>query len=142
EMDGQEAAAELHHLWTADRGLQPCAVMKCLVPIIDGRVIAAKRHFEVIVLLKLNDAALYFNVEAGCGWRSGARVGSRRQTQLAEEAYLRGERGVHVQHELAFVEAAMAARLISRGEIDIAEAGNMGGGHVHLWHAPAAHVNR
>src|SRR5207248_6386396 len=44
EVHGNQASAKLDHVWTADRSLQPCAVMELSVPIVDRSVITAERQ--------------------------------------------------------------------------------------------------
>src|SRR5580692_9965936 len=60
EMHGNEFAAKLYHLRPADGGLQPLAVVKLGVPVVDGGVIAAEGDLEVVILLKPDNAALHF----------------------------------------------------------------------------------
>src|ERR1700681_501762 len=98
-----KAASKLHHFRPADGGLEPCAVMKRGVPVIDGRVVTAERDLEIIALLEPDNTALHFHVESSSGRRTGSRVRPGGHTQLAQKADLRREIGVDMQNELPFI---------------------------------------
>src|SRR5579859_2833612 len=115
-MDGQKTAAELHHFRAAGGGLGLLAMMKRHIPPVDGCVIAAEGHFEIVVLLEADDAALDLDVEAGSGRTSNAGVAAGGETELSEERNLGRQGGIEVQDELSFVKAALGSGLIGGGE--------------------------
>ena len=86
-------------------------------------MVAAKRRFEGIVLIKPDEAPLDFEIEP-CSRRSPCSgVGPRGRAQLPEERNLGRQGGAEVQSELAFREPAANVALIRGPEAEIAESG-------------------
>src|ERR1700686_4151350 len=111
--------------------------MERSVPVVDGSVIAAEREFEVVIQVVADDNALHFGVKSGGRWCSSAGVIAGRQGKLSENGHLGRQRGTQMQCELPFLESAVgkhqglgaksagSTMKIRRGEIDVAEAGNL-----------------
>src|SRR5712691_8545905 len=96
-MHRDETAAKLSHLRPADGGLEPLAVMKRRVPVVDGRMVAAEGHFQVVALSKANDGSLDFGIEAGRGRATGASVRSGREAEFTKETHSGSEQHAPVQ---------------------------------------------
>src|SRR5438552_1978453 len=100
-MNGDEAAAELHHFGTAYRRLEPLSVMKGGIPIVDGCMVSPKGDLKVIVVLKADNASLDLRIESGGGRRTCSGVSARGQAQFPQKAHFRREIGNEVQNELS-----------------------------------------
>src|SRR5258708_24881019 len=104
-MDRNEFAAKLYHLRPANSGLQPLAMMKLRIPVVDWGMVPAEGDFEVVVLLKADDTALNLDVEAGSWGRTDSSVSAGGQTQFAKNSHFLREIGVEVQDELTLVKS-------------------------------------
>jgi hypothetical protein len=69
EMDGNEGSTELYHFRSADRGLQPVAMMEGSVPVTDWRMKAPERDLEVVIVVVSDEGSLHFHSIPGglCG---------------------------------------------------------------------------
>src|SRR5947199_10635346 len=99
--------------------------MECGIPIVDGRVIPAKRDLQMIVLFKPDNAPLDFHVESRCRRGSQSRVGARRETQFTEETHSGRQSRTEMKDKLPFVESAMTSFQSRREKIDVAKATKM-----------------
>src|SRR5215471_9473008 len=90
--------------------------MERCVPVIDWRVITPEGDLEEIVGVITDDQALHFGVKSGRWRRAGARIRTRGQAELAEDGDLRRQGGSEVQHELAFLKAAVLVQHRLRSE--------------------------
>ena len=106
-MHGNETSAELGHLRTADRGLEPLPMMERCIPVVDRRMIATERDLKIIALGEAYGGSLHFDIEARCSWRAGTGVRSGREAQFAKKTDPGRQGGTEVEYELALLEAAM-----------------------------------
>ena len=90
-------------------------------------MVPAERDLEVVVLLKPDDTALHFDVEARSRGRTHSRVSAGGQAYFAKNSHFLREIGVEVQDELALVKSAFGSSLIGGCKIKVAKAGDLEG---------------
>src|SRR5438132_7427317 len=105
-MHRNEIASEARHLRAADGRLQPLAVVKRRVPVVDRGVIAADGKLQLIVVIVSQDRALDLRAER-MRIAGGRRTRKSGDTDLREVTPARGQRGDAVQHELSLGESAV-----------------------------------
>src|SRR6185369_10919019 len=112
EMDRNEGSTELYHFRSADRGLQPGAMMEGSVPVTDWRMKAPERDLEIVIVAVSDERSLHFHSIAGglCG-----------KADFAEIADLPRQRRREVQIQLAEIKPTVHALLVGCGKIDVAK---------------------
>ena len=60
-MDGINVPPNLTDFRPRDRRLQPGPMVEGSIPVTDRRVVLAKRHFEIVVIVESNNRSFYAN---------------------------------------------------------------------------------